>query len=834
MKKNISINISGMIFYIEEDCYEQLKEYLGSVYKYFASYEDSKEIISDIENRIAEIFCDMLSKNKQVITQADVEELIRTMGSVDDFQAEEEILMSDKPLENPVLDIPTEDDFKGGSTSVQLIQHSKKQKVEEREEEEVYDKEKLIYASSLAKEYQQKTHFETETEVNYKRLYRDSQRKIVGGVAAGLAHYLNVDPIWVRLFFVVLSSGLFFIEAMPLIALAAYIAMWIVVPNNEHLLENPRIKKLYRDPQHGVLGGVCSGLAAYWGINDLIVRVFFLIGFGFFGTGILIYILLWSILPQANTLTERMEMEGQAINLVNILASIKDKDKDKPEEDSRIEKVVYFPFKLAGLGLEQMKFILKPLVGFTAEAIRVGGGLFLLLISLAMTAGFGYVILALAGVDVDTRYIRLGDIPLELLKKNFGGNGLMIASVATTTLLPILFFGLFGVMMLRKRIIWNNRFGWSLAGLWLISLVGTGVSVANVAKNFREDVIIEDTQKFTYTDKTLLFALNENDDKNRQEVTLTIRGYEGDEIKVMKEFKAYGLDPQKATQNAAMIDYKITQRDSVIRFDQYFSFRKDARYYGQKLQLTLYVPFEKEFAMSQQLEEILRNTIYKNGYDKNDIGNNRWKFTTEKLYCITCDQEKDLSEGKIAAGGKELNLDEFSSIELSGQFKVQVKKGDKHRLVLGENTQSENLLIENMGGHLEISPKNKKRQKQRYYILEIYTPELERISLNGASKGQVSGFQFKDFDVELAGASVLQVSGKAKRLKLDLAGASVLKAYELTTDEALVDVSGACKAEINVLNDLNAEVSGASTVHYRGNPKNMISDVSGMSSVVKQ
>src|SRR5688572_26745119 len=90
MKKNISINISGIIFHIEEDGYENLRKYLDSINRYFASFEDSSEILADIESRVAEIFLSKLNEGKQVITAEDVNSLITTMGSVSDFKAAEE------------------------------------------------------------------------------------------------------------------------------------------------------------------------------------------------------------------------------------------------------------------------------------------------------------------------------------------------------------------------------------------------------------------------------------------------------------------------------------------------------------------------------------------------------------------------------------------------------------------------------------------------------------------------------------------------------------------------------------------------------------------------
>ena len=102
MKKTISINISGVIFHIEEDGYDKLKNYLASIQQYFSTYEDSQEIVTDIENRIAEKLLaklkgdDKQSGPRQAISFEDVNELIKAMGTVADFEAveEEEILVS--------------------------------------------------------------------------------------------------------------------------------------------------------------------------------------------------------------------------------------------------------------------------------------------------------------------------------------------------------------------------------------------------------------------------------------------------------------------------------------------------------------------------------------------------------------------------------------------------------------------------------------------------------------------------------------------------------------------------------------------------------------------
>src|SRR5271170_5696208 len=90
MKKTLSINVSGIIFHIEEDGYETLRKYLDSINRYFSSFEDSSEILADIESRIAEIFLAKLNEGKQVINAEDVQQLIAIMGNVSDFKAAEE------------------------------------------------------------------------------------------------------------------------------------------------------------------------------------------------------------------------------------------------------------------------------------------------------------------------------------------------------------------------------------------------------------------------------------------------------------------------------------------------------------------------------------------------------------------------------------------------------------------------------------------------------------------------------------------------------------------------------------------------------------------------
>jgi phage shock protein PspC (stress-responsive transcriptional regulator) len=160
MKKTFTINISGTIFHIEEDAYEVLQKYLINLKNHFGSSDEGKEIISDIEARIAEIFSEKSTDEKKVITLEWVNEVVSTMGTPEDFAEEE-------GSEEPV-------------------------------------------AASEAK--------------RKRRLYRDPDHRVFGGVCGGLGAYFNMDPVILRIIFAVL----FFVTTGA--AFLAYIILWIAVP----------------------------------------------------------------------------------------------------------------------------------------------------------------------------------------------------------------------------------------------------------------------------------------------------------------------------------------------------------------------------------------------------------------------------------------------------------------------------------------------------------------------------------------------------------------------------------------------------------------------------
>jgi phage shock protein PspC (stress-responsive transcriptional regulator) len=93
-------------------------------------------------------------------------------------------------------------------------------------------------------------------------------------------------------------------------------------PTARDKFSSPGYHRMYRDTDHRVIGGVCAGMAAYWDIELWLVRLIFFVLL-VMGVGILIYLILYIVLPEAKTTAEKIEMKGNPVNIHNIKDSVK-------------------------------------------------------------------------------------------------------------------------------------------------------------------------------------------------------------------------------------------------------------------------------------------------------------------------------------------------------------------------------------------------------------------------------------------------------------------------------------------------------------------------------
>ena len=443
MKKNISINISGIIFHIEEDGYDNLRKYLDSINKYFSSFEDSTEIMADIESRIAEIFLSKLNEGKQVITADDVNGLIATMGSVSDFKAAED-------------------------QEFQQSEPSPRASTEQSQSS---------YSSSSSSSSSSTSAGSATASTTYKapkQLLRDQKRKILGGVCGGLANYFAVDPVWIRLLFVALGFAYG-------ITIAVYLIMWIVVPGSYQLDEPEVGKKMFRDTERKVLSGVSGGLAAYFGIDIVAVRVLFVLSFFFFGFGLITYIILWIILPEARTLTDRLQMQGEPVTLSNIESNIKKNlNVEENKEESVFTKIILFPFRVIGMILVGLAKIIGPLV----EILRVAIGIVIILsgVSIVFWAVVGGGLLLGIFSASTLHWADAPSFPLDLFVATFPG-WIGVAGFLAA-IIPGIFVILLGSSVIARKIVFGPAVGWTLFVVFFVSAALLSVGITRILYAF--------------------------------------------------------------------------------------------------------------------------------------------------------------------------------------------------------------------------------------------------------------------------------------------------------------------------------------------------------------
>lgn len=159
MNKTITINIAGLSFHIDEDAYNKLDAYINAVRNSIQQEDNREEIIADIEGRIAELFTERVDPQTGVIRMTNVDEIINIMGKPEDYIIE--------------------DDNNSSHT--------------------------------------------TYTAKQTKKIYRDGEKRVFGGVCSGIGHYLNVDAVWIRIIFIIL----FFMYGVSILV---YFILWIIIP----------------------------------------------------------------------------------------------------------------------------------------------------------------------------------------------------------------------------------------------------------------------------------------------------------------------------------------------------------------------------------------------------------------------------------------------------------------------------------------------------------------------------------------------------------------------------------------------------------------------------
>jgi len=176
MNKTVNINLAGVFFHVDEDAYGKLQRYLAAIKRSFEGVQGEDEIIADIEARISELFSERIKDERQVISTKELDEVIAIMGQPEDYMVDDDI-------------------FEDTAFSQKSNRSSGKTQQAKR--------------------------------ISDRRFFRDTDNAYIGGVSSGMAHYMGLDPMWVRIGWVLLIALTWFtLGGTALI----YLALWVFVP----------------------------------------------------------------------------------------------------------------------------------------------------------------------------------------------------------------------------------------------------------------------------------------------------------------------------------------------------------------------------------------------------------------------------------------------------------------------------------------------------------------------------------------------------------------------------------------------------------------------------
>lgn len=569
MNKTLTINISGIIFHIEEDAYDKLSRYLSTIKSYFSHTEGGNEIMSDIEARIAELLQEKLNPGKQVILLMDVDYALDTMGKPEDFGAE---------------------NVNNASNASQ---------------EEEYSAEPIK-----------------------KRLYRDPDNKVLGGVCSGVGHYFGFDPVWLR------------------IALALLLV--------------------------------------------------------FAGTGVLIYIILWIAIPEATTTAEKLAMKGEKVDINNISKVVKE---EAEQLKKRMEK--YGNDIKSGsntdvyrTGAEKIvDFFVTVFMGIGKAIIKILG-FFLILFGVLFFLG---LITSAFGISFVSNF-SIGDWADMFL---MDGKDFYLGLIGLFLFIAVPVLGMiYGGMKLLFKFKYSNRWmNLSASIIWLIGLVLILYVGLRTAKDFNKTAKVR--EKVTLDSSKVLNLTMREVPLNYEELNTSDMDHEGErnyrthrgesnyaigshgamkylighaqlniiksqnnqlELVIVKEAKAE--DKLTANERAKNIVYKATQNDSTVVFDNLFKVNNADKFRFQNVTAILKLPVGQIIYLDKTVENLIYDIEnVTNTYD-GDMIERRWIMTEAGLECVDCEGLDEETEDW--RDHKEININAHGVHIKSRSSKVKV------------------------------------------------------------------------------------------------------------------------------------------------------------------
>ena len=525
MNKTVNINLGGMFFHIDEDAYQKLTRYFDAIKRSLSNSSGQDEIIKDIEMRVSELLTEKQKTEKHVVGLKDVDDVIAVMGQPEDYRIDEEGI---------------------GATS---------------------------------------TNYSSSTSTGSRKLYRDKENGMIGGVLAGLGHYFGIDKVWLRIF--------------------------------------------------------------------LLLTVLF------WGTGVVAYIILWIVMPEAMTTAEKLEMTGEPVTISNIEKKVREEfdnvsDKFKNANYDEMGNRVKTGAEKIGSSLGDFIIAVLRVFSKMLGVILIIAGLFILaaLFIGVFTLGTSSVI------DVPWQgFIEAGnftDYPVWI----FGL--IMFFAVG----IPFFFLALLGFKLLSPNLKSIGNIAKStLLAIWIIAVslaITIGLKQASAFAIdgrvvVKENINLKPTDtlyvKFKHNDYFAKSINNHNDFKITIDSTgkdviysnnVSFRIVKTDEkiayIQIEREAKGENLFEAKQRAEKIKYSYKIIGNQLIL--DNYLLTELKEKFRDQEVEITLFLPKETLFVADSSVQDYDRSDdeYFNLHYSSDDY---IYKVGDNQVKCLNCPKEEN-------------------------------------------------------------------------------------------------------------------------------------------------------------------------------------------------
>ncbi len=563
MNKTININLGGIFFHIDEMAYQKLKRYLDAIRRSLSDDPQGRdEIINDIELRIGELLSERVKDVRQVVNENDIDEVTKIMGKPEDYLVDEEIF----------------------------------------EDEPVYRK-----------------------RTTSKKLFRDGDDKFLGGVCSGLAHYIGMEPIWMRIIWLVIAFG--------------------------------------------------------------------------FGVGFFIYPLLWILIPVAETTTEKLQMKGEPVNISNIEKKIREEFSDVSENikdgvNNVADKVKKSDIQnRAKSGFQELIDVFAKILSAIFNVFGKFIGAILILIAASTIIGLIIGALSLGSIEI----LGFGEEFIEY--PNFFFDSILPPWLLTLFAffaigIPFIILFLLGLKILSSNVkSFSTTTKLSLLGIWIVSLLGLGFAGINYATqtayngvyNYTEElpIVQNDTLRIKMSGDENLSAnkdlrrrynyetVYDNDIKKlySNRINLDIKATENSTAYVKIRKESDGKNRLIANEDAESIEYQFNLTDNNLNLNGYFVSEFKNKFKEQQIDINVYLPVGSIIYLDKTTRTFLDDVDNIQNIRDRNMPKNYYKMTENGLECIDCDPSIFGYEYKE-------KFDEFNlKIDKKG-IKIKVKDSD--------------------------------------------------------------------------------------------------------------------------------------------------------------